>query len=138
MAENGLVNDVDSTVEPLRETEDIAMLLYKRGKEQEKQLAETLKREKETRGLLNKERERYQSAMAKVSSILPRKADFEQRILLKEGKVNQVQERIVLLDRFIDNCRLFLEKGNIYEAKVRETQDKINEVCMFFEVGYSL
>lgn len=128
MAENGVVDNIDPTLEPMRETEDIAMILYKRGKEQEKQLAETLRREKETRGKLGKAKERYQVAMAKVSSILPKKADIEQRILLKEGKIRQTNERIIMLDRFIDNCKLFLEKGNIYEAKVHETKDKINEV----------
>lgn len=133
MAENGPdnsnnFNNVEAPLEPLRETEDIAMLLYKRGKEQEKHLAETLRREKETRGKLGKAREKYQVAMGKVSSILPKKANIEQQILQKEGKIRKARERILLLERFVDNCKLFLEKGNVYEGKVRETQDKINEV----------
>ena len=128
MSSNGPINDFEKTSEPLRETEDISMMLYKRAKEQEKQLAETVRREKETRGKLGKERTRFQNANAKASSLLPKKADIEHRISLKEGKISQARERILLLDRFIDNCKTFLAKGNVYEEKVRETQDKINEV----------
>jgi len=131
MASNGPESDTAKVVEPLRETEDIAMLLYKRAKGQEKQLAETVKREKETRGKLGKERTRFQNANAKISSLLPKKADIEQRILHKEGKIRQANERILMLERFVDNCGVYLAKGNVYEEKLRETQEKINEVREF-------
>ena len=128
MARNGPVDDFVTTVEPMRETEDVGIMLYKRAKEQEKQLADTVRREKETRGKLGKERTRFQYANTKLSSLLPKKANMEQLILYKEEKVRQTHERILLLERFVDNCSMYLAKGNIYEAKVRETQDKINEV----------
>lgn len=132
MARNGPIDDFVTAVEPMRETEDIAMMLYKRAKDQEKQLAETVRREKETRGKLGKERARFQNANVKLSSLLPKKADIEQRISYKEGKIRQTHERILLLERFVDNCTTYLAKGNVYEEKVRETQDRINEVRIFF------
>ena len=128
MADDEEPQEIQNHMEPLRETEDMGMLLYKRGKEQEKQLAETVRREKETRKQLGKARERYQAAMAKVSHILPKKSALTEQIFHREEKLKQMNDKILKIDRFIDNCKLFLAKGNVYEDKVRETQDKINEV----------
>ena len=118
----------DEHMEPLKETEDISMLLYKRGKDQEKQLLETVKRERATRELLWKAKQRYDTAIKQVGALLPKRGDLEYKLSLKEEKIRKANERILIMERFMDNCRIYIEKGNIYEAKVIETKEKINEV----------
>ncbi len=129
MAEEG-ENEVRffTTTEPLRETEDISMILYRRAKEQEALLSATRKRETQTREAIGKAKRRKEVATKEIGKILPKKAALLHQITLKEAKLKEIGERIEIVQRFKENCKLYLERGNVAERKIRETKDTINEV----------
>eukprot|EP00794_Sanderia_malayensis_P006125 gene6125-6829_t len=117
-----------TTTEPFRDTEDISMILYKRAKEQEKLLLETRKRESRTRELIGKEKRRQEAATKEIGKILQKRAKLMEELSLKEDKLRTMKDRIEIVERFKQNCKLFLERGNVAEKKIKETRDEIDKV----------
>ncbi len=114
--------------EPFRDTEDISLILYKRAIQQEALLKETRLREKNIREEVGKAKMRYEVAALKISKILPKKAALDDTLGRKEAKLREILERINMVKRFRENCILYMERGNIAEKKVKETQDQIATV----------
>lgn len=114
--------------EPSRESESIPIVLYKRDREQEKLLAETREREKKTRELLLKAKERYQEAAAKIGQFFPKKTAILEQLQRKEAKLREMQARIEAVARYQTNCKLFMQRGNVFEKQVHDTKDKIIEI----------